>query len=275
MESQPPPQVPQQPAPPIEVPSSGYRLHSPSGVAWATICGGPIGGGLVLALNYWKWGRKGLAATVFVGGLLATAILGRLALEGPAGVPPVVFLVPQVMLGYFVARWLQGRRFDAHRAAGGTRVSPGIDALIGLGVTVVLLGGAFVVVFIAGISPQALVDFQDSVDFGHDQRVFYAREATRADAQRFGEVLVNANFFDDTGPAEVLIAGRGRDRTYSFVSTGDAWDDPANLAYMRDLAEYIAPDLGGTPLTVVLLDHNLDEYKRCILADSWHCSPAA
>lgn len=273
MEPQPPPQVPQQPSPPIGVPSSSYRLHSPSGVAWATICGGPIGGGLVLALNYWKWGRKGLAAAVFAGGLLATAILGWLAWIVPDSVPALLFLVPQVVLGYVAARWLQGRRFDAHRAAGGTRVSPGIDALIGLGITIVLFGGAFVVVLIAGVSPQALVDFQDSVDFGHDQQVFYAREATRADAQRFGEVLVNANYFDDTGPAEVLVAGRGRDRTYSFVGATGAWDDPANVEYMRELAEYIAPDLGGTPLTVVLLDHTLDEQKRCILADNWHCSP--
>ncbi|WP_159231677.1 hypothetical protein [Mycolicibacterium vanbaalenii] len=232
-----------------------------------------IAGGIVLALNYWKWGQKWFAAAAVVGGLLTTVILGRLAWVVPAGVPPVVFLVPQVMFGYFAARWLQGRRFDAHRAAGGTRVSPGIDALIGLGITTLLVGVSLVMLFVSGLNPKALVDFQDSVDFGQGQQVYYAQGATRDDAQRFGEVLVNAGYFDNSGPAEVLIAGRGRDRAFSFVDAGGAWDDPANVEYMRDLAEYIAPDIGGPPVTVVLLDENLDEQIRCILADNWHCSP--
>ncbi len=38
------------------------RLQPPAGVAWATAIGTPVAGGIVLALNYWKWGQKGLAA---------------------------------------------------------------------------------------------------------------------------------------------------------------------------------------------------------------------
>ncbi|MDZ4269096.1 MAG: hypothetical protein U1D00_25990, partial [Mycobacterium sp.] len=93
------------------------------------------------------------------------------------------------------------------------------------------------------------------------------------DAQRLGEALVNGRYFDETTPAEVLIAGRGRGREISFVGAEGAWEDPASVEYMRDLAEYIAPDIGGRPFTVVLLDEKLYEQRRCILADNWHCAP--
>lgn len=258
-----------QPALPVSPPQ---RVHSPTGVAWATICGTPIAGGIVLALNYWKWGQKGLAAAAVAGGFLTTALLGGLSWIVPIGVPALVFLVPLIVLGYFAARWLQGRRLDAHRAAGGTRVSPGIDALIGLGVTTVLVGALTLGFLSTGLNPRSVLEYQESVDFGHGQLVFYSDGATRDDAQNLGEALFNARYFDDLAPAEVSIAGQGSGRVLSFVGADGVWDDSASLEYMRQLAEYIAPDIGGEPFTVVLLDPNLYEKKRCRLDDSWHCS---
>src|SRR4029450_7136718 len=38
------------------------RVHSAAGVAWATALGTPVAGGIVLALNYWRWGQKALSA---------------------------------------------------------------------------------------------------------------------------------------------------------------------------------------------------------------------
>ena len=130
MEPQPPPSEPQAPsappqAPPAppQVPPPAYRLHSPAGVTWATALGGPTAGSIVLALNYWKWGQKAVAVAVVAAGFVATAIIAWLAIITPASVPAFVFLVPQLVGGYVVARWLQGRRFDAHVAAGGGKVS--------------------------------------------------------------------------------------------------------------------------------------------------------
>jgi len=260
-----------QPALPVPAPQ---RVHSPTGVAWATICGTPIAGGIVLALNYWKWGRKGLAAAAVAGGFLTTALLGWLGWIVPASVPALVFLPGQIVLGYFAARWLQGGRFDAHRATGGTRVSPGTDALIGLGVTAVLIGVVAFGFLGTGLNPGAVLDPQDSVDFGNGQLVFYSDGATRDDAQNLGEALFNARYFDDLAPAEVSITGQGSSRVLSFVGADGAWDDPANLEYMRELTEYLAPDIGGKPFTVILLDPKLYEKKRCILDDDWKCSPA-
>jgi hypothetical protein len=255
MEPQPP-----RSAPPVPPPA--YRLHPPTGVAWATALGTPAAGGIVLGLNYWKWGQKALAAAAVAAGFLTTAIIAWLAWVVPASVPALVFLVPQVVGRYFVAKWLQGRRFDAHVAAGGSKASSGRGAAIGL-VFSALLIGAFATWFLStGINPKALLDSQESVDFGHGQLVFYSRGATRDDAQRFGEALVNEGYFDGTVPAEVLITGRAGGRQISFAGGEGAWDDESNVEWMRSLAERIAPAIGGKPLTVLLLDERLYEKKR-------------
>ena len=235
-------------------PAPAYRLHSPVGITWATALGGPAAGGIVLALNYWKWGEKAVAAAVVVAGFVATSVVAWLAIITPASVPAVVFFVPQVLVGYFVARWLQGRRFDAHVAAGGGKISSGVGAAIGLGFGMLMLG-AFAIWFVStGINPKALLDTQESVDFGHGQQVFYSNGASRDAAQDFGEALTRGGYFDGTVAAEVWIAGQPGKRVISFVGAEGAWDDPVNVDYMHELTEYIAADIGGKPVTVVLLD---------------------
>lgn len=283
MEPQPPPSVPQPlpPAPqspPVGSTTPAYRIHSVSGVVWATICGALIAGSVVLAINYWRWGQKGSAVAAVAGGFIASAVVFWLAVVVPVGVPAVAFLVPQVVLGYLAARWLQGRRIDAHRAAGGDRVSPGIGALIGLGFSALIIG-AFAALLLAthlifGLNPGALIDRVEYVDFGNGQLVYYYDGATRDDAQQLGETLTNAGYFDDTVPTEVSIAGPPGAHEISFVGADGAWDDPANVDYIGELTEYIAPDIGGTPITVLMLDLNLYEQKRCTLIDTWQCAPS-
>jgi hypothetical protein len=152
----------------------------------------------------------------------------------PASVPAIVFLVPQVVGGYFVGKWLKGRHFDAHVAAGGPKASSGRGAAIGLVFTAWIIGALAVGFLITGINPRAaLLDAQESVDFGHDQLIFYSRGATRDDAQRFGDALVNEGYFDGTTPAEVLIAGRPGAHEISFAGAESAWDDESNVEWMR------------------------------------------
>jgi hypothetical protein len=63
------------------------------------------------------------------------------------------------------------------------------------------IGALVVFVLISGVNPSAFVDMQHSVDMGHDQHVYYSRDATRDDAQRFGEALQTEGYFDGTTPA--------------------------------------------------------------------------
>ena len=84
------------------------RLHSPAGVAWATALGTPAAGGIVLALTYWKWGQKSLAAAAIAAGLLTTGVLFWLAWLAPETVPATAFLVLQILdsSGKTASNWI-------------------------------------------------------------------------------------------------------------------------------------------------------------------------
>ena len=44
---------------------------------------------------------------------------------------------------------------------------------------------------------------------------------------------------------------------------------------MRELVEYIAPDIGGEPIKVLLLDDRLYALKACVLHSGWTCEPVS
>jgi hypothetical protein len=268
MEPQPPPPAP-------AVPPPAYRVYSPGDVALATFLGAPVAGAIVLALNYRKWGQKPLAAAAVAVGFLVTAVFFWLAWITPSYIPAFVFLLPQVVGGYFVAKWLQGRRVEAHLAAGGPKASTGRAALIGLAFTVLWVGAFAVWFFSSGVNPGALMDSRDWVDFGHGQTVYYSEGATRNDARHFGEALKDAGYFDDTVPTEVFIKGRAGDHEISFVGIEGAWDDETNLDYIELLVEYIAADIGGEPIKVLLLNDRLYAQKACVLRNDWACEPVS
>jgi hypothetical protein len=142
---------------------------------------------------------------------------------------------------------------------GGKQASNWVGAGIGLAVCAPLIA-AFIL--FSDVSPDALFDFQESVDMGQGQEVFYSRGATRNDAQRFGEALRDAGYFDGTAPSGVLIAGKAGGREISFIVGEGVWDDESWMNYVREVAEYVAPAIGGRPLTVRILDENLNEKKR-------------
>ena len=239
-----------------------YRLQSPAGVAWATAIGTPVAGGIVLALNYWKWGQKGRAVAAIIAGLLATGFVCWLAWVLPESVPAAAFFVPQVVGGYYLTRWLQGRRFDAHIVSGGKKASRWIGAGIGLAAFAPIMGALAAFVLFSGINPSAYVDMQYSVDMGHDQYVYYSHGATEDDARRFGEALKTEGYFDGTIPADVLISGEAGDREISFFADESMWKDETYVEAVDAMTERIAPAIGGKPITVRILDEYANEKKR-------------
>jgi hypothetical protein len=92
-----PAQQPNGPVDGLQLPPPAYRLHSPAGVAWATALDTPAAGGIVLALTYWKWGQKSLAAAALAAGLPTTGVLFWLAWLAPETVPATAFPVLQIL----------------------------------------------------------------------------------------------------------------------------------------------------------------------------------
>lgn len=113
------------------------------------------------------------------------------------------------------------------------------------------------------------------VDMGQNQYVFYAGGATREDAQRIGEALKDAGYFDGkifgwprmrvlnfANPDLVMIAGPVGDREISFYVQDREWIDQSTVQRMRGLVESIAPAIGGKPVTMRLFAEGLDEKER-------------
>jgi hypothetical protein len=261
---------PQAPPPAPEVPPP-CRIHPVASITWATALGTPAAGGVMMALNYWRWGQKPLAVATAVGGFLITAVIGAIAWITPSDVPAALFLVPQVLGGFAVAKFVQGPRINRHAAAGGQMALTSIGAGVGLGFSAVLVAVIVVGVFASGVNPSAILDSQRSVDFGHGQEVFYGHGATKSDARRFGEALKDGGYFDDSTPVVVWIAGSPGNYEVSFAGADGAWDDAANVDYIRQLLAYVAQDIGGEPIRVRLLDEDYNVRKRCRLDRDWRC----
>jgi hypothetical protein len=130
-----------------------YKLFKIAGIGWATFCGGPLAGGVLLALNSRRLGHQNLArqqlffsalATLAMGVVtfLATAFWGR---AGDAGFRGMAIGALAATIAY--ARHAQGLSISVHRTVGATFVSNwkalGIGILVLLGefalVTAVLM----------------------------------------------------------------------------------------------------------------------------------------
>lgn len=263
---------PEAPPPVPEVPAPPARVHPVASITWATALGTPAAGGVMMALNYWKWGQKPLAVAFAVGGFLVTAVIAWIAFITPSDIPAFVFVVPQAVGGYLVAKLVQGRRIDRHVADGGATARTAVGAGVGLGFSFVIIAVIGVAIIVSGVNPTtAILDSQHSVDFGHGQEVFYTRGATKADARRLGDALEKGEYFDDSAPAAVWIAGSRGAYEISFAGADGAWDDPANVDYIHELVAYIATDIGGEPIRVRLLDERYDVVKECRLDGGWTC----
>ena len=123
--------APNQPTPP-------FKLYSSRQVGLAAFLGGPLGGALLLAINFRRLGRRGSARNSILLGVLAmfAFIALALALPGPAQAFPLTLLA--AVAGYKIATWLQDEEYEAHIGQGGRKVSTWNVA--GLGVTAALCG---------------------------------------------------------------------------------------------------------------------------------------
>src|SRR5262249_40347632 len=143
----PPPREPGEPRDDAaDVSRPGYRLFSPGAIGLVAFLAGPVGAFLMLALNYWRLGRRGAAGVPPATCLLP--LLGGPAVSVAVPNSPGFFClgVPLFLALWCGAWWLQGRAYEAHRQQGG-RPASGLAA-VGMAVLglvlyfVVVLGAA-------------------------------------------------------------------------------------------------------------------------------------
>lgn len=89
--------------------------------------------------------------------------------------------------------------------------------------------------------------------------IYYLGTATPADAKALGEALRGAGYLEDLGVSVVISKGEGT--AIGFVVGDGVWNRPGVAASFGQLARRVAPSAGGLPLTVRLLDPQM-EVKR-------------
>ena len=119
-----------------------YKLYSVGSTLLATFLGSPVAGGVVMAINYKRLGRSTAAVHSLVWTTLATVVIVAVATMMPDNVhiPNGVFVVPQLILMYYLAKLLQGSTIELHQRHGGSLASAWGAVGISILCAVVVLG---------------------------------------------------------------------------------------------------------------------------------------
>ena len=95
---------------------------------------------------------------------------------------------------------------------------------------------------------------------GARYEVYYFDSATKADAEALGAALKAAEYFTDQGTSVELSKG-GR-TAISFVVNDGAWERPEIVGAFVRLVRRAAASVGGLPITVRLLDPNMEPHRE-------------
>lgn len=207
--------VPQPPPPPPP-----YKLYDRSSIVIATVLGSPLAGGWLMALNYRRLGDRSTFRTCLILSFLGTAGLMALGFLLPERIPSAPFAIAGIFAMAGIAK-LQAPQLDQHRVRGGQLASRWKAAGVGLLFLVLISLIAVGVVLLSG--PPLF----SKVTFPGGEEVFYEEQATKADAQKLGEFLQKAGFFDGLRPKTVVLSKTASGSSVSFVVSENAGRDPA------------------------------------------------
>lgn len=237
------------------------KLHGLGSAVWAAIFGGLAGTGIVLAINYRRWGRTAAAWCVAVIGIGLTVVI-IFGLEKVAGQAPNLCLgFFQIIFAYLIANALQGTRIRNHIRKGGQTASAWQGVGIGVLSTVVLVG---FVVGVEYVNESYSQPAERVIKFNKNDDIRYSGEATTDDARKLAKFLKEAEIFGGDG-ASVRLEATSGEYTVSFVLSDGAWNDPEIVAVYRDLGREMTESLFPPPLTVRLCDRMFEVRESVVV----------
>ncbi len=224
-----------------------YRLYSPRGVAWATFWGGFLGGGFLMARNYWVLNRRWKAVIVFF-------VLGSLAIVSPFLVPSNVYrgtILFATILVWAFASLLQGKLCRNHVRARGELAS-GVAAF-GYG----LLGAFLTFIMVFRLDVWLVGSFGTRIRIGLNDEVYYSGGTTAEEARRLGDFLRADGSFDETQPQSVVLSKSGSTFLISFFYDANAWKDPETIKSLEDYSVTLSAEVfEQQPVQVLIRDEN-------------------
>ena len=95
------------------------------------------------------------------------------------------------------------------------------------------------------------------------ETLYYSGDATEADAKAVAEVLKQAGYFNGKEAAEVLFKKDAKEgRILSFMMPDGAWDNAEQQEGVKELGRLAAPAMGGKPVTVRIVDRQMNTKKE-------------
>ncbi len=95
---------------------------------------------------------------------------------------------------------------------------------------------------------------------GTKDEIYFAGTATEAEAVKLGEALRTSGYLEDRGVSVLL--SKGDATMLSFVLKEGVWDNPASVKGYAKIAREVAPQIGGLPIELRLLNTTLETKKE-------------
>lgn len=126
-----------------------YRLYSPGQIAWASFWGTPLGGFILLAINYSRLGMVAHRNRLILTGWCAFIALILTVLSLPGVAPDSSVAFAYVLLMWLYAKSHFGLRYEQHVVDEGQRASSW--AAFGVGIASLIIGSVSLIGFILGL----------------------------------------------------------------------------------------------------------------------------
>jgi hypothetical protein len=240
--------------PPVSKPPQlpACTLFDANAVALATLFGTPVAGATLMLINDRRLGRVGRGIAIFVIAVVVTAGTIAIGWNIPRGATSVIGLV--LLLGMQrLAASLQGAAVDEHMQRGGRAGSN----WAALGVGAAYFAALFAIVFFIFYIPTYKATHEPKVLIGSKDEVYYTGGITPAQALALGKALKASGYFADTG-ATVVLNQEQSGPVVSFVVQDGVWDKPDMVASFDEMGREVAPEIGGFPIEVQLLNKDRD-----------------
>jgi len=238
-------------------PRCEYQLFDANAVGIAAFFCCPLGGAILIAVNYVRLGKAGKGVLAVILGLFATAlnILVRLSWNTSSGSLErleydafnILFLAVTWFCTWKLAKEEQGNAIQEHTARGGQLGSRSTAFWVGIATFAALVAMVGAVV--------SAYQYRKIVVIGTKDKVIYSGLATKANAMALGNALKSDGYLQERGASVLLNKGIGS-TTISFGVQDGVWKQAGMLSSFEELARQAAPTVGGLPVQVQLVDAN-------------------
>ncbi len=242
----------------IQTATPDFSLYDSRAVALATLFDTPVAGASLMALNYRRLGKTGMAIATLLAGLAVTSIVIALSWNLPrAAVSPIALVL--LIAVRQIARISQGETVKEHAERGGRLGSKGLAFGFGLVFFTVIVAMVFAV---ASVLDQAADG--SKLTIGGKDEIFYSGSATKQEAEALGNALKESGYLSDRG-VSVFLAKGSEGTVISYVAKEGSWNDPSLVSSFEEITGQAAPAVGGFPVLLRLINKNKEVKFQSII----------